>query len=238
MLNRWGIQLHLDYLDNPTRFFADQAGKVYSRELQNHIPTIGEVTLGRSYWMLGAGFSYRLSKDIDLQSKFLASISPERETFNSSAPGTVEMLGTRMNIGEVDVTHKESGSILALQSDLYYNIASTLGEDVRFLTGGGIGFWYFTPGTSILSATPRQFPQYQVTATTDYTGFAVEVHPMAILDLRVVGPVRLGVGGGVSIGYSSMWTTPQENPIIKLKPERYNGIVLSPRVNASISYTF
>lgn len=136
------------------------------------------------------------------------------------------------------MTHRESGSILALQSDILYILGTATSMDLRLLAGAGIGVWYFTPGKSEIAATPRQYPQYGASVTTEYTGIAIEAHPMTVLDIMLADPIRMGVGAGLSIAYTSMWTEPEESPVIKLKPERYDGLILSPRFNASLTYTF
>jgi hypothetical protein len=95
---RWGIQIFLDYLDNPTRFLANEAGKVYSRELKSYVPSLTDVTLARNYWMLGVGFSYQLSKDFEIQNRFMGSISPEQQTYSSTGQGYVDFMGKQMPI--------------------------------------------------------------------------------------------------------------------------------------------
>lgn len=233
---RWGVHLHLDYLDSPLRFLAKEAGEVYGDQLRKYIPSVGDVALGRNFWMLGLGFSYRINERLTTQYRLMYSATPRQRTYAFTGDGKATYQGREFPIGTVDLTHEESGNILGGQFDLRYTVFSGFNDRLRFVAGGGIGALYFTPGESKLTAVPQKYPDYRVEVATRFTGLAIETHPLLGLEGRIFDGLELGVSGGLSVGYSSIWVDPPKNDLITLKSKRYDGVLLSPRTDVSLSY--
>ncbi|MBI4738066.1 hypothetical protein HY772_00610 [Candidatus Woesearchaeota archaeon] len=235
---RWGLHVHFDYINSPLRFFAKRAGEIYGDQVRKYVPRVGDVTLGRNFWMFGLGFSYRLSERTTMQHRLMYSITPGERTYQFEGEGKATYAGKEFNIGPVELTHEESGNILGWQSDFRWTLASTHNDGVRFVSGLGVGAWYLTPGESKLAAAPKQFPEYRVVATTAYTGFALEGHPLLGLEWRMTKGLQLNVNGALSIGYVSIWVDPPKNELVKFDTKRYDAPVLAPRADLSLSYHF
>ncbi|MBI5398370.1 hypothetical protein HZB03_02800 [Candidatus Woesearchaeota archaeon] len=187
--------------------------------------------------MFGLGFSYRFTDRVTMQQRLMYSITPRERTYQFEGEGKATYAGQEFNIGPVELTHEESGNILGWQSDFRYTLASTRNDGMRFVSGLGVGAWYFGYGESKLTGTPKQFPDYRATVTTSYNGFALEGHPLLGLEWRMIEGLQLNVNGALSIGYASIWVDPP-NELVKFDPKRYEGPILAPRADFSLSYHF